>query len=108
WAETLGVERVGVHDNFWELGGDSVLLVRLHSRLEERLGCPLSLPDLFGVRTLAGLAARLDGEAAEREDGGKSYERADARRERARMRRAARAGAGARTNLEECEDEQRG
>jgi amino acid adenylation domain-containing protein len=108
WAETLGLERVGVHDNFWELGGDSVLLVRLHSRLEERLGCPLSLPDLFGVRTLAGLAARLDDEGAGEEDGATSRRRADARRERARMLRAGRAGAGVRTNLEEREDEQRG
>ncbi len=107
WAETLGVERVGVHDSFWELGGDSVLLVRLHARLEERLACTLSLPDLFGVRTLAGLAARLDGEAETAEEQA-SYGRADARRARARTRWAARSGAGARTNLEECEDEQRG
>jgi amino acid adenylation domain-containing protein len=108
WAEVLGVERVGVHDGFWELGGDSVALVRLHARLEERLGCPLSLPDLFGVRTLAGLAARLDGEDTHEHDGGDSRERADARRARARMRRAVRSGADAGTNLEECEDEQRG
>ncbi len=80
--------------------------MKLHSRLEERLGCPLSLPDLFGVRTLAGLAARLDGE--EKADDRASYGRADARRARARMLRAGRAGAGGRTNLEESEDEQRG
>ncbi len=108
WSEVLGVERVGANDNFWELGGDSLRLVLLHSRLGERLGCGLSLPDLFQLRTLAELAGRLDEGDGAGQGGEESYGRADARRGRARMQRAARAGAGARTNLRGSEDEQRG
>ncbi|HEU4408797.1 MAG TPA: amino acid adenylation domain-containing protein [Polyangiaceae bacterium] len=59
WAEVLGVERVGLHDNFFDLGGHSLLLVRAHARLGESLGARLSLLDLFGRPTVASLAAFL-------------------------------------------------
>ena len=38
WREALGVERVGVHDNFFDLGGHSLLVVRAHQRLREARG----------------------------------------------------------------------
>jgi acyl carrier protein len=60
WAEVLGIERVGANDNFFDLGGHSLLLVQLHSRLKERLAPELTVADLFGVRTLADLARQLD------------------------------------------------
>ncbi|MEW5927432.1 MAG: non-ribosomal peptide synthase/polyketide synthase, partial [Gemmatimonadota bacterium] len=60
WAETLGTGRVGAHDNFFDLGGHSLLLVQLHSRLQERFGAGVSLAELFGHATLADLARRLD------------------------------------------------
>ncbi len=61
WQETLGLERVGIDDNFFDLGGHSLLLVRLHSRLQELLGAELSLVDLFRFPTVASLAQFLDG-----------------------------------------------
>jgi amino acid adenylation domain-containing protein len=60
WCEVLGLERVGVKHNFFDLGGHSLLLVRLHARLQETLGRELSLVDLFNYPSVESLAAHLD------------------------------------------------
>ena len=59
WQDVLGVERVGVHDNFFDLGGHSLLLMRLHERVRESLGSGLSIIDLFARPTINDLAAFL-------------------------------------------------
>ncbi|HEY0783316.1 MAG TPA: phosphopantetheine-binding protein, partial [Thermoanaerobaculia bacterium] len=64
WRLVLGRERVSVQQNFFDLGGHSLLLVRLHARLEEKLERPLSLVELFNyptVRAFAEHLARRDG-----------------------------------------------
>ncbi|HKO23004.1 MAG TPA: non-ribosomal peptide synthetase, partial [Candidatus Eisenbacteria bacterium] len=67
WRDLLGVPEVGVHDDFFELGGDSLLAVRLIQRLEAEVGheLPLTLAMLFSAPTVAGLT-----EAMQREDSG--------------------------------------
>ncbi|MFJ8477263.1 non-ribosomal peptide synthase/polyketide synthase [Kitasatospora sp. NPDC094011] len=60
WAEVLGVDPVGVGDDFFELGGDSILAARTLARTAERLGVRLTLRDVFTARTVAALAALLD------------------------------------------------
>jgi amino acid adenylation domain-containing protein len=59
WAELLGVERVGVHDDFFALGGHSLLAIRLIVRLEVELGVKVSLRDVFAASKLRDLAARV-------------------------------------------------
>ncbi len=59
WAEVLDLDRVGVADNFFDLGGDSVRAVRLVSALQRRLDRPISLAALLDTPTVAGLAAAL-------------------------------------------------
>ncbi|MFJ6016902.1 amino acid adenylation domain-containing protein, partial [Streptomyces sp. NPDC092952] len=56
FAEALGLEWVGVHDSFFDLGGDSVLALRLVSRVR-RAGLALAARDVFVHRTVAALAA---------------------------------------------------
>jgi amino acid adenylation domain-containing protein len=62
WRELLGLERVGLHDNFFDLGGHSLLLVQAHSRLESLLGRSLAMVDLFRFPTVESLAAHLKGD----------------------------------------------
>jgi predicted RecB family endonuclease len=61
----LGLERVGVRHNFFDLGGHSLLLVRLHARLQEALGRELSLVDLFNYPSIRALAEHLGQGAAQ-------------------------------------------
>ncbi|MDQ4031964.1 MAG: amino acid adenylation domain-containing protein, partial [Actinomycetota bacterium] len=63
WAEVLGVDRVGVEDSFFELGGDSILSIRVISRLRATFGVDLSPRVLFTHPTVAGLAAALPSDA---------------------------------------------
>ncbi|MEP6622438.1 MAG: amino acid adenylation domain-containing protein, partial [bacterium] len=59
WATVLGRTRVGVEDDFFEVGGHSLLGMRILARLASQLGRRLSLRQLFDGRTVAGLAAQL-------------------------------------------------
>ncbi|MBD0689284.1 non-ribosomal peptide synthetase [Streptomyces sp. CBMA123] len=65
WAEALGVDTVGVSDDFFELGGDSILAARALARITERLGARLTLRDVFTARTVAALAPLLDDRPAD-------------------------------------------
>jgi acyl carrier protein len=56
WTEVLGVEPVGIHDNFFQLGGDSLLATQVVSRLRRAFCVQLPLGILFDVPTVAGLA----------------------------------------------------
>ncbi|MER6051817.1 amino acid adenylation domain-containing protein [Streptomyces sp. NPDC001793] len=56
WGELLRLERVGTDDNFFALGGDSIIAIQMVSRAKQA-GISLSARDLFRHQTLAGLAA---------------------------------------------------
>ncbi|MFE2756327.1 amino acid adenylation domain-containing protein, partial [Actinosynnema sp. NPDC059335] len=62
WADVLGVDRVGAHDDFFTLGGDSIISMRVTSRLRERFGVQLSPRALFENPTVSGLATAISGE----------------------------------------------
>ncbi|TXH68189.1 MAG: amino acid adenylation domain-containing protein, partial [Lysobacteraceae bacterium] len=59
WRELLGEERVGRHDHFFELGGDSLLAVRLISRIDSIFGVRLPLAEFFARSTLSELAESI-------------------------------------------------
>ncbi|MDH6605021.1 nonribosomal peptide synthetase DhbF [Streptomyces sp. SAI-208] len=97
WREVLDRDRVGLDDNFFDLGGNSLLLVTAQSAVNRAFGSELSVVDLFAHPTVRDLARHLaatgagpvaDVEAASGPESGDGLDRA---REQARRQRAARA-----------------
>lgn len=61
WSDVLGVGRIGLHDNFFDIGGHSLLAVQLIARIQTVVDRPLGLMDLFQSPTVEQLAHRLAG-----------------------------------------------
>lgn len=62
WRELLGVEHVGIHDDFFELGGQSLIAVRLFNKLRKEYGVDLPLSTLFEAPTIAQCSEIVHGE----------------------------------------------
>ncbi len=63
WEDLLQVHPIGIHDNFFDLGGHSLLVMRLVDRVTQVCGATLSLSTIFAKPTIAQLAAALASEA---------------------------------------------
>ena len=83
WQGILNLEKVGRHDNFFDLGGHSLLIVQVQNRIQGRLGMSVNLVDLFRHPTVSALASFL-------ESGNKTADRVARARERAERQRAVR------------------
>jgi amino acid adenylation domain-containing protein len=59
WMDVLRIERVGVHDDFFELGGDSLAATRIVSRINAAFGCSKSIRAIFDQPTISGLCSDL-------------------------------------------------
>jgi amino acid adenylation domain-containing protein len=59
WEEILNVHPIGVRDNFFDLGGHSLLVIRLMSHIERHLGKKLPLATLFQAATIENLAIQI-------------------------------------------------
>ena len=82
WRQVLGADRPGLHDNFFDLGGNSLTMIQVHSRLEELLDRELAMVKLFEHPTLAAIVRYLEPRSS-------PAERPETSRRRARARRRA-------------------
>ncbi|HEY0079207.1 MAG TPA: amino acid adenylation domain-containing protein [Pyrinomonadaceae bacterium] len=87
WQEVLELEQVGIHDNFFDLGGDSFRVYEVHMKLRERLSANLSILDLFKYPTIEALSGHLSRETQEEASFEQTQDRAQKRREAANRRR---------------------
>jgi amino acid adenylation domain-containing protein len=68
WQDVLKVAHVGREDNFFDLGGHSLLMVRVNSRLRETFSKDISMVDMFGFTTIRALASHINGIVSSVED----------------------------------------
>lgn len=59
WKESLGVNRIGLDDNFFDIGGNSLLTVQISDKIQKLIGFELSVTDLFRYPTIRELAGYL-------------------------------------------------
>ncbi|MBD3919136.1 amino acid adenylation domain-containing protein [Paenibacillus sp. PR3] len=68
WAAVLRQDQVGIHDNFFAIGGDSIKVIRLISRINEDFHISMLAADFYKRPTIAELAAWLSSEHSKRQD----------------------------------------
>lgn len=89
WQESLQIDKIGVNDNFFDLGGHSLLIVRVHQQLKQRVEKPISLTDLYRFPTIRSLTEFLNNDDANASLK-QSSDRAQRRRERMGLRKRGR------------------
>jgi pyochelin synthetase len=65
WKKMLGVEHLGPTENFFDLGGDSILVVEVHAELQQILNRKFSVTDLFQYPSIRALSNYLDGQGSQ-------------------------------------------
>ena len=60
WGDGLGIAQIGITDNFFDIGGDSLIAVQLLASVQKKLGVRLPMRSIFEDPTIAGAAARVE------------------------------------------------
>ena len=81
WQEVLGIEKVGVHDNFFDLGGHSLLMVQVHLKLREVTERVVTMIELFQYPTVDSLAKYMSRSESDPSSLRKVHERAAKQKE---------------------------
>ena len=97
WQEMLSLDVVGVATNLFDLGANSLMMVRAVGRLSQALGRSLSVVEMFRFPTVRALAEHLGGDSEPLGPITQSRERGEARRDAVARRREARQGFGRRS-----------
>ena len=61
WQEYLGIREIGIHDDFFELGADSLKALSVIARIHKKLNVEVSITEIFSSPTIAGLAEYIEG-----------------------------------------------
>ena len=94
WTQVLSRQSVGVEENFFDCGGNSISLARINAELRRRLARPISMPVMFQHPTVRGLATHLSADSAPRVQpvAAGAADRGALRRSRMQQRRSVDAG----------------
>jgi len=79
WQQVLDVKKLGIHDNFFDLGGHSLLMVQVYNKLREAFHKDVPMVELFRNPTIATLSGYFSGDAATVPSLQKTQERANRR-----------------------------
>ena len=60
WSELLGIEQIGTRQNFFDLGGNSHLIVQMQARIEEKYPQKIKVIDLFECKTISAMAKHIE------------------------------------------------
>lgn len=80
WCKSLGIDQCGLNDNFFDLGGNSLLLVGVHASLEKALQIALPITALFEFTTVQSLARHLAGQMSAKPSFSEAQQRAQKQR----------------------------
>ncbi|MFQ5631160.1 MAG: amino acid adenylation domain-containing protein, partial [bacterium] len=80
WREVLKIDKVGLHDNFFDLGGHSLALIQAHSKLKAALSKDIPMVDLFKYPKVSALAKYLSDESPQQNGTQQAQTRAEKRR----------------------------
>jgi acyl carrier protein len=86
WRKVLGADHVGLDDNFFDIGGNSLLLVSVHAKLQTKLNKKIPVAELFAHTTVRALSQRLGGSVM---DSGVRHEAQERTQNLAQKQRAA-------------------
>jgi amino acid adenylation domain-containing protein len=87
WQEALHIKKVGIHHNFFDLGGHSLLMVQVHSKLYQTLNKDISIVEMFQYPTISALAKHLSQQLTEKPDLQPSHDLVNTRRESKKQQR---------------------
>ncbi len=76
WLKVLVLQQVGLDDNFFDVGGDSLQLLAVHAEIQKKIESEFPLTDLFEYSTIRSLARHLAGTSGQRAAMAKAIERA--------------------------------
>jgi thioesterase domain-containing protein/NAD(P)-dependent dehydrogenase (short-subunit alcohol dehydrogenase family) len=75
WQNALGIEQIGIHDDFFELGGQSLIAIRLLSQFRNEFGVDLPVVTFFEAPTIAQCAGHIRAETSTAQSGSKTERR---------------------------------
>jgi acyl carrier protein len=87
WAEVLNVEQVGINDNFFDLGGHSLLMIRVFRKLQEIIDQNISMITLFQYPTIGSLSNYLSGTGIDQSSFERIYDRAESQKKAMAMQK---------------------
>ena len=90
WQEVLPLEKIGIYDNFFDVGGHSLHITQVHSKLEDALNKEIPMITLFKYPTINTLAKNLSEQQDELPSFEQNYDRAQIRRESTKRQKRAR------------------